>query len=479
MTTLPTPIPTEKRCKWLRSFLLEQLGVIEELRAKNPSLVPEGLSLFLYITYPWFGDPATDEQKEELTSRRARVQSVQFDGDAVVKRIQQLLHDDPHLRECCPTVGDLVQFVDNFFIERALQFRQAGESMERVERFYEEEFVPLTYDQGPFMSFAVSHLFNFDSSEKSMRFPNVRLEKLDGQTVAAVFGERSIRSFFHPFGTGDFFVVSERGGQCDDWISWLFDEKHKAEQFAMVLQYFKDGVVYVDYTVPYFFPEWVNHIRRRGVYYLGTPRRYPYADGKQHYLLSRDEIADVADWWKAYTSPEVTRRLAQEDTQMRQAGMRAGEYFELNHKQEGAVARLIALAISLESLFTPRDHHGELTFRISQCASQLVGRTKEERTELFKALKGFYRKRSDLFHGRYDVQDYYNEEFVTHEECDRWASIIRRAILQFLVLFLRGENNRETVLNDLINAALDPSLGDGIRQRSSIQEYLDEFRRSH
>ncbi len=476
MVTHPTAIPPEKRYAALKDFLLKQVAVVEKFQVRNSMLVPEGAAPFLYLTYPWFGEPQSEEQRKLLETRRDQFRAGGFDGEAAVRELRQIMNEDTHLRECCPTVGELSQFLDNFFFEFALQILRAGASPDRVESFFENEFIPLTYHQGSFKSVALSHLFNFDATQPSLIFGNVRIEKLEGRIVASFFGEPTPRSFFHPLGTGDFFIVSEREGPCDDWVEWLFDEKHRAEQFATVLQYFKDGVVHVDFTVPYFLPHWVNQIRKWGTFFLGNPRRTPYGKGKSHYGISAGEIERITAWWKAYTLPEVAERLKEENIEMRQAGMRAGEYFEYSHTQESVVARLIGLAISLESLFSPRDPLGELTFRISQYASQLVGTTKEEREELYSSLKKFYRLRSNLFHGQYDVEDYYKGKFVTHEECDKWASIIRRAILQFLVLFLRGQNSREEVLNDLAKAALDPELAEALRQKSNVEIYLTELK---
>jgi len=285
-------------------------------------------------------------------------------------------------------------------------------------------------------------------------------------------GEASIPSFIHPPRVGDFFVVSEQEGPRDDLVRWLYEERNNAERFAQVLQYLEDGVVHIDYSVPHFLPQWVNQIRKWGIFFVGNPRRSPYENGNKFYRVNREEVQLLTNWWAAYQSPRIVQRMAEERNTLRQSGLRAGEYYELSHTQANPVDRLINLAIALEALFSPRDQ-GEFTFRISQAASQLVGATPEERDHIFAAIKAFYRRRSKLFHGQYNVEEFYAGRFVTHEECDNWASIIRRSVLRFLVLYLRGENQRERVLDQVVQAALDVQVADTLRERSDPQRFLD------
>ena len=86
-----------------------------------------------------------------------------------------------------------------------------------------------------------------------------------------------------------------------------------------------------------------------------------------------------------------------------------------------------------------------------------------------------YGRRSTLMHGTYDVEKYFANKFVTHGECDKWASIIRRCILRMLTIYLRGRDNRDEFLNDLSRAALDASVAEKLRFESDPQRYLDEL----
>ncbi len=139
------------------------------------------------------------------------------------------------------------------------------------------------------------------------------------------------------------------------------------------------------------------------------------------------------------------------------------------------VERLIALAIALEALFSPADK-GEFTFRISQSAAQFLARTPTEREEIFSQVREMYGRRSALFHGAYNVSKYDKGEFVTAEEVEVWASIIRRALLGFFVLYLRGEQDRQAVLDKIQSAAFDASIGDKVRADSDIEAFLLAYR---
>ncbi|HVB33592.1 MAG TPA: hypothetical protein VNJ52_04340 [Patescibacteria group bacterium] len=239
------------------------------------------------------------------------------------------------------------------------------------------------------------------------------------------------------------------------------------------MQYFKDGVVHIDYAAPHFLPEWVNQIRKWGVFFIGNPRRFPYEGGRRFYTLNADERDTVTRWWALYQHPKFLDRINDLRSSLRQSSYRAGDYFEFSHTQDKPADRLISLAIALESLLSPNDK-SEFTFRIAQSVSQLVGTTPEERANIFREIKKFYSRRSQLVHGQYDVDPYLEGKFVTHEECERWASPIRLAILRFFVLYLRGRDHREEILNRLSLAALDAETGERLRNESDLDSLLRE-----
>src|SRR5262249_1047832 len=141
-------------------------------------------------------------------------------------------------------------------------------------------------------------------------------------------------------------------------------------------------------------------------------------------------------WWKTITKPIILEALESKKGKLRQATYRAAQYYEASHDRTESVERLIALAIGMESLFSPGDQ-GELNYRISQLAAQFIGKDAKERNAIFLSVKEMYSRRSKLVHGAYDVEKYDKGEFVTSEEIDRWTVYLRRAYLGFMTLYLR------------------------------------------
>jgi hypothetical protein len=111
-------------------------------------------------------------------------------------------------------------------------------------------------------------------------------------------------------------------------------------------------------------------------------------------------------------------------------------------KAKRPAARLIALAVALESLFSPADGQ-EISFKTSLTASLLLGESIEQRKQIFADLQDLYKRRSKIVHGSYDVKKVYEGTFVTHEDIDRWSPYIREGVMRFLTMYFRGKRTRE------------------------------------
>jgi hypothetical protein len=183
------------------------------------------------------------------------------------------------------------------------------------------------------------------------------------------------------------------------------------------------------------------------------------------------EKPEVLRWWTAATSSAIAAKLADSKTKLRQAILRAGTYYEASHDRPLPVERLILLAIAIESLFSPADQ-GEFTFRISLSTAQFIGRTPEERQQIFKGVREMYRRRSALFHGSYDVEKYNNGTFVTATEVETWASWIRRSLSGFLALYLNGHTDRDAILSDIAAASFDAAVAENLRNSSQLDRVL-------
>lgn len=468
------PVPQEERSPSLRKYLRGYVDLVARISAANPELAREHQNLFYFFAYAWLADPGGDPGVEaDLTRRREEYERLGFDGDRARSELSQVMDEDKHLKECCSTLTSLAYFLDIEFISHAAPHQNdAGISDEEYGKMF-DAFSEHVYSE-PFRTMALSHLYNFEAEDTHLLFDVVRVGRLTASEVSLVLGEPTNQSFIHPYGVGDYFVMTEATGLIDNLISWLYDERFKATEFASVLQYFKDGIVHVDYTVPHFFPPWVNRIRKRGIFYVGEPHRLWYAGGQRFYRLSRAEAEQVGRGWALSLTPAVAGRLNEERNKLRQAMRRAGIFYESHHEKLDATGKLIDLAIALEALFSPSDK-GELTYRMAQSASFLIAEDVEERKEVYRFVKKMYSRRSALFHGQYDVDAYSDGKFVTDDEIEKLASIIRRSMLRFLVLFLRGSNSQQDILDRLNLCMLDPDEARKMSEESDMNSLVDEY----
>jgi hypothetical protein len=450
------------------------VNLVAQISAANPDLAREHQNLFYFFAYAWLADTGDDVGVEsDLARRREEYAQLGFDGDRVRRELSHVMDEDRHLRECCSTLSNLAYFLDLEFIGHAAPHQNdVGITDEEYRKMF-DAFSDHVYSE-PFRTMALSHLYNFEAEDTHLRFDVVRIGRLSPHEVSLVLGEPTNQSFIHPYGVGNYFVVTEATGPVDDLFGWLLDERYKATEFANILQYFKDGIIHVDYTVPHFFPAWVNRIRKRGIYYVGEPHRLWYAGGQRFYRLSRAEAEQVGRWWALSLMPAVSKRLNEERNKLRQAMRRAGIFYESHHEKADATGKLIDLAIALEALFSPSDK-GELTYRMAQSASFLIAEGVEERKEVYRFVKKMYSRRSALFHGQYDVDAYSDGKFVTDDEVEKLASVIRRSMLKFLVLFLRGSNSQQDILNRLNLCMLDPDEAKRMSGESDINNLVDEY----
>jgi hypothetical protein len=283
-------IPESERYGKLKELLSEYVGIVANIRDSNPKLAQEWPQFFLFPSYPWIVDQTqlSGDQKDVLERRKREITELRFDGPAVKKRLAEVLTNDKHLAECCPTLLHLANFLDSFFITAIADARRQGAAQDRLDFAY-DEFESLTYRQGRFRRIALSHIFNFEMEGNSAMFEadnataNIRIERIDASTNPSILGESGFQAFLHPAGIGDYFVVEEEGASTLDDFKWLVEKRQKALTFAQVLQYFQDGVVHIGYSVPFFQPNWANQIRRAGLFFLGEPRRFPYEGTKKTY----------------------------------------------------------------------------------------------------------------------------------------------------------------------------------------------------
>lgn len=480
-------IPVGERYGRLKLTLFRYVETIAALRETNKVLAEQQPSFFLFLTFPWLADTSNlpVEERNFLERRKLEVTELGFDGARAKQDLDEIRANDKHLAECCPSPLQLANYLDTSFITGVADAKRAGAAQERLD-FAFDEFESLTYKQGRFRRIALSHLFNFNMDGNSAVFSgdsstagDVRVERIDPVTIPSILGESGFQAFLHPPLAGNCFVIEEEPASAQDDMQWLAAKRAKAYFFAEVLQYYKDGVVHLGYSVPFFLPRWAHQVRRVGLFFVGSPRLSAYEAGKKLYFVSDAEKAHLGQWWKAATIPTVAEALANKKGKLRQATYRAARYYEASHERLEVVDRLLAVAIGMESLFSPSDQ-GELSFRISQSLAQFVGKDPAERQKIFTTIRGMYSRRSKLVHGAYDVEKYDRGEFVTADEIDSWTTYLRRAYLGFLTVYLRAylagkkDESREAILEKLAQANFDDAVGEELRAEADIEKLLAE-----
>jgi hypothetical protein len=464
----------------LKERLRSYAELTHKIRAGHPAMLKVQPLIFFGLVTPWLSDvPNVDRTLEaQLESAKKGLLGFGIAGDVLAAEVREIFAKDKHLRECCGHPLALAYFLDKEFIARAADFISENHPELVDDQF--TSFENYVYGQGAFTRLLYSHLFNFDSPIDEIDLGSIKIRKLEPDKITTLLGEPKLpgaRSFLQPPDVGPFFVLQQETGAIENEGDWFFSRHAIATDLARVFQFGMKGVVQLDYSVPFYSPDWVNGLRRYGMFFIGNPRKMPYARGKRPFTAKEDDLLRIRRLVAAYMSQKVINLVKDETSNFRQASLRAGDYFEHSMTYERPTERLIALSIAIEALFSPGDSH-EYKFRISQTASQLLGKNPAERQRIYQSIRDLYDRRSELMHGTYSVKKVNEGSYVTHEEIDDWSAIIQEGILRFFALFLRGARTKtdlERLRNDLLMSALDPQIAEAIRERSDIEILLTDF----
>ena len=467
----PEPIPEDQRHPKLKDYLKKWAQEVALAKRAHPEIFEGVTNGFYFLSFYWL-TPAEHHSPAYEAQILKIVEASGFDGERIRNELEEILSEDNHLKECCETSLNLAYYLRDFLFTVVSWIEEKKLTDESFEKLF-SVFSELTYSQ-PFRKFTLSHLYNFDATEQILRFDGIQIMRLEASEIPGVIGDLSVYNFLHNHRTGDYFAITESTGGVANVFDWLFSERAIALNLVDILKYYKDGVVHIDYTTPYFLPEWVNEFRKRELVFAGEPRRNTYADGSKFYRLSQAEAAEVNRWWLLYQTPQIETRLENFNHNLRQALFRAGDFYERSMALTDPVNRLIYLAIALEALYSPPTNT-ELNYRIGLYASFLISDNAAERIGNLAFIKAMYKRRSELFHGTYNTDRYQEGNFVTDDEAERLAGIIRASILRFLILYLKGEDNRNNILDRLANGVLDARIMDELRAESAPKPFIDQF----
>ena len=172
MASNQTVIPVNERYGRLKEILFAYVDRIAAIQTANPNLTPQD-SRFSSLSVPWLVDAESLTPDEKNYLERGKLDRAQlgFDGEKAKLALEEILSNDKHFRECCPTPLQLANYLDAYFLTAAANAKRQGVAVakERLD-FGFSEFESLTYHQGRFRRIAVSHPFNFDMEENDIVF---------------------------------------------------------------------------------------------------------------------------------------------------------------------------------------------------------------------------------------------------------------------------------------------------------------------
>ncbi len=474
-------VSENERSPHLKATVRHCLEETIELLKNDPNLRYDYNGNVFTVAHGMFAAAASsDAETGYLEQQKARLRNSGFDGDRIEALLHEILSTDAHLMKCCGNTVMLSSYIGTSFIngvaESVLRFGVLDDESFDVAF---SNFSSRTYDE-PFSTKMFCHLFNCDSEVDEFAIGDITIKNYTDAEVRLMFNNPVLKLVFHPEGTGNYFASRNISGDRRDPATYQreIDDTHEMiNDFVGVLQFAKDGLVTQDYRFLRYSPNWVNQIYP--TFPVGEPRRSPYVGATRMFSIRRDEIEKVETWAGIYSHESTQKRLEQQ-TNLGKQLLVAIEFYTSSFDQKDEAQRLIHLMVALEALFSPDDQK-ELSYRIAQYASQLVGTTPDERASIRKTLRDAYNVRSALVHGSLDIQKFYNDTLVTPEENETLASIIRQSILRLLAFYLKGRNilhagkGDGSIHADLERANIDETAGDTLRQESDVETFVSAF----
>lgn len=416
-----------------------------------------------------------------LHDEEDKIQSVIERGltiEAAKSQLENILAEDRFLAQCCGDSERLAHALDLLFFTHlpastyldstpSLSFtpNPIDQAMERLDQFL--------YGQGEFTKTAYFHLYNFWARPHDLPpapYSDWTFVELEHKSIPQLLGETSFSSFLSPPRTGRMFlsVKDAEGFNHESLNDWLIRRWGNIAPYRQVLQYSLDAILDIDYVAPYFNPPWVNQIHRGGLYYLGAPRQ-DEPPTLFRYHVSPSDSETIQSHWLTYQ--KYAHKIEPHGSSIRKAIRIAGNFFEDCHKKISRIEQFANLMIALEALYTPSDAT-EHTFRISQNCALLIENYAEARESTFQFLRKMFRQRGKLFHGQYDASSQSPQDFITDEELKMLMSIVRRSVLKFLALLLKGENDLDKVRKDLARAVLDDAFREEFVEKADFESLL-------
>ncbi len=442
----------------LRTFAKEMVATLGEFGVRYVSPLRAFLSM---------GDEP--ERTREILDRG-------LTQEVLKSRLEDILDNDEMLAKCCGDYERLAHALDTLFfgpLPDALYHESTtlfgfGLGPNALDEEL-DELGKKIYEQGPFIKTAYFHLFNVNVVPRiSHPDPAWRVEQFSPEQMKDILEPAAYSEFLRSHCNLAFAISNESSGfNVESLSDWLTRRWWEAAEFRKALQLAHEGTVDIDYVIAGYNPPWVNRIQGGGIFQMGTPRKDAVPSGL-YCLLTPSDSEDISKIWRVVRQYVATSH--EDQSRLKRAIGIAAEFFEESHRKASRIERFANLMIALEGLYTPSDK-AELTLRVSQtCALFVAGpHAYQEPLSIYKFLKTMFDRRGNLFHGNYDVNSLSPETFISDEELQRLYAIVRKSIVGFMCLYLRGERQLDKIRQTLEVAILDPEERETLLERAQLE----------
>lgn len=447
------PILRKNRSSLLKPFLFDCFNKLKS--------IPQKYSHIPLITILTLWDEESEYFRPETDIDRQLINEAGINGEELrikfANQLDQLLNDDEHLKNCCGSIPlNLATIFDFEFLSNFIKTHSTPNE------YYYNIFENYLYSSR-YQRYACGHFYNLNvENSKNLKFKDWTIRFLTNEQIALLLGEQIPFGRLHIPETGNYFAVYEDSNPPNDSYNWIHNKIDEARYIEGLFRYYKDGIINMDYYTFFFEPLWVNTVWRVGIHFFGNIRRKPK---ELQFEIKNEDINKLYEYWIAYIS-NFERFNLMNNYDLGKSIQRAAIHFSNYHSKDDLEEKFIDLIISLESLFAPGT---EVNYRLSHYAAIFLGES-DEGLSIYNFIRNMLKKRNNLFHGSYD----YTRELLSKEEVSKFASYIRRIILGYIILYLRGETIRKNITDKIEQSLIKPGVGNEIREKADPRIFIEE-----
>jgi len=418
-------------------------------------------------------DKNSDFKTEQFDQWRDKYKAAGIDGEHLYKiftdKAEEIFQYDEHLSICCGGITmNLATAIDLFCLKSIYNtetFLNENISKELLNKFI-DSFIKQLYEN-QYMRSAIFHLFNLEVKDvPKLKIGEWKIINIPQQNIPMILGESTPFSRLHFPDVGNYFLLFEDRGQPNDSVNWIKDLYQQVVQIEGILQFVKDEIINIDYYTFYFTPNWVNQIWRMGNFYYGNIRSI---NPRNKYTIGLGDLGVINRYWSLYEKNKSKFDHIDKNN-LGQVIRRAIRHFQIYHTKDNKEEKFLNLIFALEVLFSPGQ---ELTYRISLCAAIFLDHDNKANI-IFDFIKKMLNIRNQLVHGGYDLKEIEQDRFIIDDDLYKLASIIRRAILGFIILYLRGETTKDSITEKIQSCIFNFEERSKLIKSTNLDNYIEE-----